>query len=288
MSNQDLQILPPLHTKACSLFLSGYSIRVRPSSMRHDVPCAKQNSYKLILRFKAQATWSIIHLSVKFQHWKPWQVPLPHANPLWHAPAASQGLSTTWWWSLSQRLVGAQHLFLRKTSAQWLFLAYFRHSLNMHKTQLCIHNLGVPLLPGQARWTNAALDARNAQGRLNRWTLSSVWNSGRRPEPVALDFKFVTFLGLLKLSADFSRGLFPLAQANRFTTFWAPPGSTLPNLLFRQWPWSMQFGRHVFSGHGRYGWAVATEHLPTWMFWCVLKILSAQNCWFLAFASARI
>lgn len=44
-------------------------------------------------RFKAQATWSIIHLSAKFEHWTPWQVPLPHTNPLWHAPAASQGLS---------------------------------------------------------------------------------------------------------------------------------------------------------------------------------------------------
>lgn len=48
MSNQDLQILPSLHTKVCSIFCQGYSIRVRPRSMWHDVPCAKQNSYKLL------------------------------------------------------------------------------------------------------------------------------------------------------------------------------------------------------------------------------------------------
>lgn len=125
---------------------------------------------------------------------KPWQVPLPHTNPLWHAPAASQGLSGRGDRALVNGLsvcivavpiaLGAQHLFLRKTSAYWLLLAHSVHSLNMHKTQLCIHNSGVSLLPGQARWTNAALDARNAQGRLSRWTLSSVWNSGRRSEPV--------------------------------------------------------------------------------------------------------
>lgn len=58
------------------------------------------------------------------------------------------------------------------------------HWICIRHSYVCIHHSGVPLLPGQARWTNAALDARNAQGRLSRRTLSSVWNSGRRPEPV--------------------------------------------------------------------------------------------------------